>query len=136
MAKKATTTQAKAQDDKILQAQLDSLGSKIEGILDSIGLINERLSQTEINVNRCLPRESLVPLEVWSKIGHEELLVTSVKGTLEGLLQTVPLHQLMTENSRQHYATIVFSMAETMLLEYGQRLNQVVASEEEESQDE
>ena len=132
MAKKAAhaaETQVK-QDNQMAQAQMDSVHSKVDGVLETIGLLNERLSSLEQNVSRMIPRDSLVPADVWSQLGHENVIASAISGSVQGIMSNVPLHNLNKKVTQELFADMVFQMAETILLKYGERMNQTVKAEE------
>ena len=134
MAKKASSTAA--QDAKIQQSQLDAISTKLEGLSETLGLMNSRLSEAEINIGRCLPRESLVPAEVWATMGNEAVTNAALQGAISGILSNTPLHNLNRESTQEVYAQMVFGFAEKVLLQYGKQLNQVAKSNTPEEEDE
>ena len=134
MAKKAPATAA--QDTKIQQSQLDAISAKIEGLSESLALMNSRLSETEINIGRCLPRESLVPAEVWATMGNEAVTTAALQGVISGILSNTPLHNLNKPATQEIYAEMIFSFAEKVLLQYGKQMNQVLKNDSPEEEDE
>ena len=131
MAKKSSSIDA--QDTKIQQAQLDAISSKMDSVHDTLGLMNSRLSEAEINIGRCLPRESLVPAEVWASMGNEAVTSAALQGVIAGILSNTPLHNLNKEATQEIYAEMIFSFTEKVLLQYGKQLNQVLKTEETET---
>ena len=134
MAKKAPSTAA--QDAKIQQSQLDGLATKLDSLHETLGLMNSRLSEAEINIGRCLPRESLVPTEVWATMGNEAVTTAALQGVISGILSNTPLHNLNKEATQEIYAELIFSFAEKVLLQYGKQMNQVLKNDAPEEEDE
>lgn len=98
-------------------------------ISESVGLLNERLSVLESKVDHMTPKDSLVPREIWSSLGHEAVVAAAIKGAIEGVLSNAPLHNLNRGDTQQVYAKMAFELAEKILIFYGERLNQTVKKE-------
>ena len=136
MAKKAPTASVAAQDTRIQQSQLDNISSKLEGISETLGLLGTRLSEAELNINRCLPRKSLVPAEVWASLGNEAVTSAALQGVISGILSNTPLHNLNKESTQEVYSEMSFSFTEKVLLQYGKQMNQVLKNDAPEEETE
>ena len=134
MAKKAPA--ADAQVTKIQQSQLDAISTKLENLSEVILLLSSRLSEAEINIGRCLPRESLVPAEVWATMGNETVTTAALQGVIAGILSNTPLHNLNKPATQEIYAEMIFSFAEKVLLQYGKQMNQVIKNNSPEEETE
>ena len=134
MAKKAPA--ADAQVTKIQQSQLDAISTKLESMSEVILLLSSRLSEAEINIGRCLPRESLVPAEVWATMGNETVTTAALQGVIAGILSNTPLHNLNKPATQEIYAEMIFSFAEKVLLQYGKQMNQVIKNNSPEEETE
>ena len=134
MAKKAPV--AEVQNTKIQQSQLDAIASKLEGMSETIGLLSTRLSETEISIGRCLPRETLVPAEVWASLGNEAVTSAALQGCITGILSNTPLHNINKEATQEIYAEMIFSFTEKVLLQYGKQMNQIVKNDSPEEETE
>jgi hypothetical protein len=134
MAKKAPA--ADAQSTKIQQSQLDAISTKLESMSEIILLLSSRLSEAEINIGRCLPRESLVPAEVWATMGNEAVTSAALQGCISGILSNTPLHNLNKPATQEIYAEMIFAFTEKVLLQYGKQMNQIVKNDSPEEETE
>ena len=98
--------------------------------------MNSRLSEAEINIGRCLPRESLVPAEVWASMGNETVTTAALQGVISGILSNTPLHNLNKPATQEVYAKMIFAFTERVLLQYGKQLNQVIKNDNPEEETE
>ena len=127
---------AKATTKKIqetpLEDKMQALANAVASLSESVATINERLSDLEPKVERVLPREGPVPIEVWLSLDKETVVANALKGCIEGILANAPLHNLGEPRMQAEYARIAVGMAEVFLLEVAKKKNQVPAGESNE----
>jgi hypothetical protein len=119
---KATT---KKIEETPLEDKMQALANAMATLSESVSTINERLSELEPKVERVLPREGPVPIEVWLSLDKETVVANALKGCIEGILANAPLHNLGDPNMQAEYARIAVGMAEVFLLEVAKKKNQV-----------
>ena len=120
---------APPQDD----AKLQALATALAGITESIQEMNKRLSKAEEELSRVIPRETLVPAQVWLSLEKEAVLAATIKGCVEGILSNAPLHNLGSKNMQETYAKLALEMADTFLVEFALKGNQKVVTNEQDS---
>lgn len=123
-----TATKAPVENPKI-----QAIATALAGVTESIQMMNERLTEAEQSLSRVVPRETLVPAEVWLSLGKEEVLSATIKGCVEGILSNAPLHNLGSKNMQETYAKLALEMADTFLVEFALKGNQKVATDEQDS---
>ena len=123
---------AKKTEENPLEAKMQALASAMATVSESVSTINERLSELEPKVDRVLPREGPVPIEVWLSLDREAVIANALKGCIEGILANAPLHNLGDPHMQAEYARIAVGMAEVFLLEVAKKKNQVPTGESNE----
>lgn len=113
--------------------KIQALATALAGVTESIQMMNERLTEAEQSLSRVVPRETLVPAEVWLSLGKEAVLAATIKGCVEGILSNAPLHNLGSKDMQEVYAKLALEMADTFLVEFALKGNQKEATDEQDS---